>query len=293
MESPHYLDPFGAHLPALERTVLRIRAIETVLVIFHVEELKRAAIDCIQTTDRFRKAQRLPEGTPKMLNKALDILVEEKALSRSERDELVGLIDYRNTAGHEIETLFADLNKARFARDFTQHVKNNPKHKSYRPNALKRLAFFREKFNQLGQTHHYIRTMNVRPVLFAAAERFFRDELKRLRKRAAAETRERVSDIAKLNRELSVKGMGLDGYFSPAGPYSRYDDGRLTKIGVEICYRLFDAGKSDLAVAHLIRTSLAAVRKRRNQWKAEGGKKRKVSDLQRLPVRKFYRRDDD
>jgi hypothetical protein len=293
MYSPHFLDPFGSHLPALERTVLRIRAIETVLVLFHVEELKQAAIDCIRATDRFGKVQRLPEGTPKALNKALAILVLENALTNVEKEELIELIDYRNAAGHEIHTLFADLSSGRFARNFVRHMKGNPKYQFYRADALARLRFFRTKFNDLGQTHHYVRTINMRPVLFEAAERFFTDELKRLKKRASTEAKARSSEIAKLNRELSIKGLGLEGHFSPAGPYSQYDDGRLTQIGVEICYRLFDSGKSDLAVAHLTRISLASVRKRRKQWTGTGGKKRKAADLKRLPTRKFYRRDDD
>jgi hypothetical protein len=65
MEAPHFLDPFGSHLPALERTVLRMRAIEMVLILFYAEELKRDVLDRIRTTDRFRKTQRIPDGTRK------------------------------------------------------------------------------------------------------------------------------------------------------------------------------------------------------------------------------------
>lgn len=289
MESPHFLDPFGSHLPALERTVLRVRAIEMILILFYAEELKRSVLDCIRTTDRLRKAQRIPDGTRKPVDKALDILVADRAISSIEKKEIVELIDYRNAVGHEIHTLFADLSSERVARNFTKYALSNQKHRHYRSDALARLKHFRARFNNLYRTHHYARTINMNPLMFEMAERFFSDEIKRLEQHLPAKIKIRLANIHNLNRELSLKGSGLDGQWSPAGPYSKYDDGRLTKIGIEICYRLFEIGKSDLAVAHLMRISLVAVRKRRNQWAESGGRKRKRVDLKDLPRRKFYR----
>ena len=67
----------------------------------------------------------------------------------------------------------------------------------------------------------------------------------------------------------------------------------MTKRGVEICYRLFDLGKSPLAVANLFRISLVSARKRLGMWKALGGKERPAVDLDALPRRVFYLDYDD
>jgi len=50
----------------------------------------------------------------------------------------------------------------------------------------------------------------------------------------------------------------------------------LTQRGEEICYRLFDKGKSPMAVAHLMGISLKAARKRHGMWQATGGVNRPV-----------------
>lgn len=76
-------------------------------------------------------------------------------------------------------------------------------------------------------------------------------------------------------------------------PLNQYDNKCLTQRGEEICYRLFDKGKSPMAVAHLVGVSLKAARKRHGMWRATGGVNRPVVDLSTLPERKFYRRYDD
>jgi hypothetical protein len=73
-------------------------------------------------------------------------------------------------------------------------------------------------------------------------------------------------------------------------PDNHYEDKRLTKRGVEICYRLFDLGKSEMAVAHLLRLSLVAVKKRKKMWVKAGGKARKKADIDALPGRHRSRR---
>ncbi|MCA1550873.1 hypothetical protein I6F36_29015 [Bradyrhizobium sp. BRP19] len=65
---------------------------------------------------------------------------------------------------------------------------------------------------------------------------------------------------------------------------------RLAKRGAEICYRLFDLGKSEMAVAHLMRISLLAVKKRKKTWVKLGGKRRGKVDIDTLPGRKYARR---
>jgi len=56
--------------------------------------------------------------------------------------------------------------------------------------------------------------------------------------------------IKRLNNELLLKGTGFVGELDPRHPHNT-DDNRLTWRGLEIRCRLFEAGKSLTAVAHL------------------------------------------
>jgi hypothetical protein len=63
--------------------------------------------------------------------------------------------------------------------------------------------------------------------------------------------------IKAINTELTLRGTELVGALHPRHPTNQYfggrdgerDSGRLTKRGVEICYRLYDIGKSPVAVS--------------------------------------------
>lgn len=62
--------------------------------------------------------------------------------------------------------------------------------------------------------------------------------------------------------------------FDPKDPANKYEVGgieKLTERGVEICYRLFDAGKSRYAVATLMEISHGAATHRYNAWLKAGG----------------------
>jgi hypothetical protein len=63
-----------AKLPALERNILKHRAMEMLLVMFYTEELKRDVLSRIQSTDRFGsrrtgKPERVPKGTKNPVDK--------------------------------------------------------------------------------------------------------------------------------------------------------------------------------------------------------------------------------
>ena len=79
-------------------------------------------------------------------------------------------------------------------------------------------------------------------------------------------------------------------------PHSYGDDyipatGHLTKRGAEICYRLFDLGKSPMAVAYLMGMTLRSAERRQRSWSKAGGASRirsavaryDMQSLQRLP----------
>ena len=295
MRKPRYTDPLGSKLPALERNILKHRAMETVLVMFHTEELKRDVLSRIQTTDRFGsrrsgKPERVPKGAKNAVDKALGALVADGAISAAEKTEIVQLIDYRNVVAHQMHYVFADVSPTMIARDV---VAFSPDRLQYNYDALERLRYLQKLFDGLYRTHHYIEELRYNRILFRAAEKTFLNEIERLNKTISRLMDQRQDAIKRLNKELTLKGTGFVGELDPRHPHNTYDDNRLTRRGVEICYRLFDAGKSLMAVAHLMGLSLRAAHKRHNQWLELGGKRRPQVDFNKLPKRKFYRRDDD
>ena len=298
MRSRKFIDPLGARLPSLERNLMRLRAIQMVLVLFYAEELKRDVLDTIQSTDRAGRAfndqsrDRVPAGTKNAVDRALKALVADKALTPAEKDEIVELIDFRNAIGHELHHLLADLGAERVIRWTLDHGLPGRRSRQYRYDAVRRLRHYRKKINALWRTHHYVRTIRHDSLLFGLAERTFIDEVQRLERKVTKLVADRSIIVEQLNAELALKGTGLEDKWHPAGPHSKYRNGRLTKIGVEVCYRLFDMGKSPMAVAHLADLSLVSVRKRRASWYALGGRRRKSVELEALPIPRSQRLDD-
>jgi hypothetical protein len=49
-----YTDPLGSKLPALERNILKLRAMQILLVLFYVEELKRWLVNHVKANRRLK-----------------------------------------------------------------------------------------------------------------------------------------------------------------------------------------------------------------------------------------------
>jgi DNA-binding NarL/FixJ family response regulator len=67
--------------------------------------------------------------------------------------------------------------------------------------------------------------------------------------------------------------------FDPKDSRNKTPDGKLTPRGVEVCYRLFDAGKTRYAVALAMNISFGAATHRLDAWKKAGGRDRKKTRL--------------
>lgn len=294
-----FTDPFGTRLLALEKNIVKLRALEMLLVMFYVEELKRDVIDRIQRTESFysrlsggaTSTQRVPKGIKNPVDQALNALVADGAITAAEKMEIVGFIDFRNVIGHQMHNLFVDVSPERIAHEMS--VLTPELLPKYDYDAVVRLQHFQKRLDGLYRTHHYVRGMNYNRLLFRAAEKTFISDIAKTRKRISKLVKIRQEQIKRLNAELSLEGSELVGELDPQHPLSKYDDGRLTRRGIEICYRLFEMGKSMPAVAHITGLSLIATRKRRRMWTALGGLNRVREDIATIPHRKFYRLDDD
>jgi len=67
--------------------------------------------------------------------------------------------------------------------------------------------------------------------------------------------------------------------FDPMDPANKFPDGKLTPRGVEICYRLFDAGKTRYAVGAQMGISFSAADNRYAAWQHAGGLEREKQPL--------------
>lgn len=251
--------PKGSRLPALESNLLKYRALEMVMIIFHVESLKKFVLHSIQASDRFCEQDklRIPINVNKIYEMAWAALVADKIITQSESNDIQRIIDYRNDIGHRIHLLTCDISNNSFARSISQM--DNVK---YDYDALKRLKTYREKIGR-GFQSKYIISFSYDGFVFEAAERAYQQELRRLKSKITRQIDKRNEEIQKLNTEISLKDIGLLGL--DAVP-RKAANGTLTKRGIEICNSLFDQKKSTWAVANLMDISYRAAANRRRAW---------------------------
>ena len=253
-----------------------------VLILFYAEDLQRFVIDAIRATDRISSTARIgrqavPErvlGRAKRpFQKALAAFVADGVLDDKAKSEIVRLVDYRNDIAHRIHQLTGDIGRTSISRNYVDFREANDPRYDY--DALGRLRFYRSFVEQRARSQ-YVITIGISRLLFEPMEKSLESELARLRRSIDRQVQQRKRKDEKLLSELSLAGVILGGKVQPRDPENQDESGRLTKRGVEICYRLFDAGKSPLAVAYLMDISLRAARQRERLWRALGGLNRQV-----------------
>lgn len=279
-----YTHPEGGRLPALEQNILKYRAIEMVLVLFYAEELRNYFINFIKAQRLFRETLEKSDetsnsefsiGEKKIFQRAINYFVKEALLNEIEKEEIKKLVDYRNHIAHRIEYLTGDISRTSFGRDhFRFSREKDPK---YNYNALKRLKFYREVLPE--RTSNYIQMISFSPLIFEAAEKTFERELKRLDHKIKRQLTVRKEKINNLNAKCSINETRIENSFDLRHPYNQHESGRLTKRGTEVCYRLYDAGKPPLVVAHLMGLSLNAANNRHKLWERAGGQRRQKVEI--------------
>jgi hypothetical protein len=326
-----YDDPRGGRASALERNILRYRAIEATLYLFYAEELRdfmltdvhRAAIrqpgEEIWEPPKERRLQRIfarllrdAETEQKLSAEDAEALCRAFASERQqgrklkvafayavrigmftegEAADLKTLLDYRNDIAHRIHLVMSDISRDYWAIDHVTYAAP-----TYKGDALDRLRSYRRTLweRERGQV---LLTLPMDHMLFEFAEHAFEQDLKRLDrliKKQIVRERERYKAI---NAELDLRGTDLVGDLSPRFPANHrpgrhvYGDdyiprtGHLTKRGVEICYRLFDLGKTPTAVAYLMGMTLRSAERRQRSWIKAGGLQRIRIKIERYGMR--------
>ena len=105
-------------LRALEKNILKYRALQMVLLLHQVESLRTFIICSIRSTDRLAASMktdvdRLPNGVKEPMKKALALLVHGGILTEKESKDLQSIIELHNQVGHTIHKLVADISAPR------------------------------------------------------------------------------------------------------------------------------------------------------------------------------------
>lgn len=75
------------------------------------------------------------------------------------------------------------------------------------------------------------------------------------------------ADLDRLKSLIQPASLELD----PMDPRNKTSDGKLSERGVEVCYRLFDEGKTRYAVAKAMSISFGAATHRQQAWRKARG----------------------
>ena len=78
-------------------------------------------------------------------------------------------------------------------------------------------------------------------------------------------------DLDRLRELVQPRALEVD---DPKDPRNKLPDGKLTERGVEVCYRLFDAGLTRYAVKEAMGISYGAATHRMDSWKKSGAHNR-------------------
>jgi hypothetical protein len=326
-----YNDPRGGRASALERNVLRYRAIEAALYLHYAEYVRDFMLTNIhpqshrtkgagswQTTKARRlealfaqlvsdaeqqkslskdeasdlRAALTEDGRQgKKLKAAFGHAVGIGMFTQTEADEVKALLDYRNDIAHRIHRVMSDITRTSFVSD---HIAfSSP---TYKGDALDRLRAYRRSLWERTQGLPIMLMASMDSLLFEMAERVFEEELKRLDRLIVRQIKREHRRLRALNAELDLSETELVGDLDPRFPENHRpgltwcDDytpptGHLTNRGVEICYRLFDLGKSPLSVAWLMGISLKAAKARKRSWLNVGGAHRIRAEIQRYDLK--------
>lgn len=178
-----------ANLPALEKSILKYRALQMVLLLHQVESFRAFLIGSIRRTDSLPStgpSSRLPAGTSGPLQKALGILVAEAIITDAESCDLQDIVDLRNKVGHTVHELVQDISAppGMGKRGLT-----------YDYGALDRFERYRRKIAR-GMMSKFLLQIDFRDVVFEQAEAAYKEELARLRKRIDRQYAERLKTAA-------------------------------------------------------------------------------------------------
>lgn len=253
------------------------------------KELSAADADALDS----RFSEKLQRG--KRLRASFAEAIKLQIFTPEESDELHGLLDYRNDIAHRIHLIMADVSRSAWTADML-----SVRPQAYKGDALDKLRRYRESLWDRA-SKQVILQVSLEPLTFEFAERFYEAELKRLDCQIQVRICREQKRLERLRPELDLRGTELVGDLDPRYPPNHrqerliYGDdytpmtGHLSKRGVEICYRLYDLGRSPHAVAYLMGITLRSAERRYGGWLKAGGHSRVRAEVKRYNITPYGR----
>lgn len=252
--------PHGKRPTTLECDILKVRALEMILILFYMEDLKTFILDSIRNTnsllnDGESEPKKEKVGKGKLFDNARLKLVSEGIISKEESETLKELIDYRNDIGHRIYMLTSDVGAY-------SNLGITPR---YDYTAAKKARTLRHKImNEMGK--HFILTLSFDSLAFEAAENAYKKEIERLKKKVNKGIETLNIEVTEINRQiLSIPKPVID-KLQPGHPKNHKRNGTLSSHGFECVYAIFELKVSPLTVSYIMRCSYRAAISWYKKW---------------------------
>jgi len=181
--------PHKKRLTSLEKNILKYRALEMILILFYIEDLKLFVVNSMRATDAWLPTVERAatcEETKNSYKTIWKLLVSDGILTSNESADIQRLIDYRNTIAHRTQHLTSDIGATHLG-----HLNEI----SYDYEALEKILAYREK-TERGMSSKYVISISFRSVIFDSAERAYSQELRRLK--------------AKIQRQVAARQREID-----------------------------------------------------------------------------------
>ncbi|MCY4673294.1 MAG: hypothetical protein OXD43_05935 [Bacteroidetes bacterium] len=244
-----YRDPWRGRIRALEKNIIKFRAIQSVLAIYYAEKLKRDIISavrhCVVRGDR-----------PISIREAVKAWVEKGVITREESNKIRSLIDYRNNLAHEFHRMNTDLSTLRMSP-----VMDDVKQYDYA--VMRQLKATIKLLHERAQSSlEWCIPMGLETLDFETTEHILVSELKALDRKINRLLDKRRMERDRLNHEIKAIREKFSGKKIERPWRLRHENGRLTKTGGALCEEMFDSGHSATAVAYVMEMSITSARSR-------------------------------
>lgn len=248
-----YNDPRGGRPSALERNILRYRAIEASLYLFYADELRvfmvsnvrppelgqtemtswtslkenrleRALSDILSDAQSSNKL--LPEDARllrlaflkernhgKQLRAAFAHSIEIGLFTNEEASEVQSLLSYRNDIAHRIHLVMSEVSRSNFTNDFIAFFAP-----IYKGEALDKLRAYRESLQERARRCLHSLCFSMDGLLFDFAEKVYETDLRRLEKLIRTQIKQEQARVSAINAELDLSGTELVEDLSPRHP---------------------------------------------------------------------------
>lgn len=261
--------PHGRTVTTLESDVLKLRALEMVLVLFYVENLKDFIISSVKVTKRLRKTVDSKKSTTNhkeqiSFKEAHKLLILEGVITQEESLQLREMIDYRNTIGHEIHRLTIDVGS--YSNLAKYDLPNGHKIAKYNYSAVQHIQDLRNKVERKMLEKSFCFELSFDTLAFNAAEQTYLKEIKQLKKKVNNGVDRLNATIEATNKIINNIPREIIDAIQPGHPKNMKMNGTFSPEGIKGMFMLYDAKATPLAAAYIMRISYRTASRWYKKW---------------------------